>query len=48
MPLASPLAETFCEPDEIYFPRAWGVTAKDSALPDSRVAGVAHALRRRK
>jgi hypothetical protein len=30
------------------FRRAWGMTAKDAALPDSRVAGVAHALRRRK
>jgi len=28
--------------------RAWGMTAKGQALPDSRIAGVAHALRRRK
>jgi len=48
MPLASPMAETFSELNEFYLRRAWGMTAKDSALPDSRVAGVAHALRRRK
>jgi hypothetical protein len=46
MPLASPLAETFVEPNQFYFRRAWGMTAKVSALPDSRIAGVAHALRR--
>ena len=40
-------AEPAFEPDEFYFRRAWGMTAKASALPDSRVAGVAHALRRR-
>jgi hypothetical protein len=40
MPLASPIAETFFEPDQFYFRRAWGMTAKDSALPDSRLAGV--------
>jgi len=32
----------------VYLRRAWGMTAKAAALPDSRVAGVAHALRRRK
>jgi hypothetical protein len=48
MPLASPIAETFFEPDLFYFRRAWGMTAKISALPDSRLAGVAHALHRRK
>ena len=36
MPLASPLAETFFEPNQFYFRRAWGMTAKVSALPDSR------------
>ncbi len=41
-------AQTFFELYEFYFRRAWGMTAKVSALPDSRVAGVAHALRRRK
>jgi hypothetical protein len=41
-------AQTFFELYEFYFRRAWGMTAKASALPDSRVAGVAHALRRRK
>jgi hypothetical protein len=46
MPLASPIAETFFELNQFYFRRAWGMTAKVSALPDSRVAGVAHALRR--
>jgi hypothetical protein len=46
MPLASPLAETFFEPNQFYFRRAWGMTAKASALPDSRLAGVPHALRR--
>jgi len=46
MSLASPHAETAFELYEFYFRRAWGMTAKDSALPDSRVAGVAHALRR--
>jgi hypothetical protein len=39
-------AETFFELYEFYFRRAWGMTAKVSALPDSRLAGVAHALRR--
>jgi len=39
-------AETSFELNEFYFWRAWGMTAKDAALPDSRVAGVAHALRR--
>jgi len=48
MPLASPIAETFFELTTVFFRRAWGMTAKVSALPDSRVAGVAHALRRRK
>ena len=48
MPLASPLAETFFELTTVFFRRAWDMTAKVSALPDSRVAGVAHALRRRK
>ena len=48
MSLASPPAETFFEPDKFYFRRAWGMTAKDAALPDSRLAGVTHALRRRK
>ena len=28
------------ELNQFYFRRAWGMTAKDSALPDSRVAGV--------
>jgi hypothetical protein len=41
-------AEPFFDLNEFYFWRAWGMTAKVSALPDSRVAGVAHALRRRK
>ena len=41
-------AETFFELTTVFFRRAWGMTAKISALPDSRVAGVAHALRRRK
>jgi hypothetical protein len=36
MPLASPMAETFFELNQFYFWRAWGMTAKDSALPDSR------------
>jgi type IV secretory pathway protease TraF len=48
MSLASPPAQTFFEPDKFYLRRAWGMTAKVSAIPDSRVAGVAHALRRRK
>jgi hypothetical protein len=48
MPLASPMAETFFELNQFYLRRAWGMTAKDAALPDSRVAGVTHALRRRK
>ena len=48
MPLASLLAETFFEPDQFYFRRAWDMTAKVAALPDSRLAGMAHALRRRK
>jgi hypothetical protein len=34
------IAETFFEHTPVYFRRAWGMTAKDSALPDSRVAGV--------
>ena len=33
MPLASPMAETFFELNQFYFRRAWGMTAKDSALP---------------
>ncbi|MES1180519.1 MAG: hypothetical protein ABUL66_01510 [Verrucomicrobiota bacterium] len=41
-------AETFYEVTPVYFRRAWGMTAKDAALPDSWVAGVAHAFRRRK
>ena len=41
-------AETFFELNQFYFRRAWGMTAKDWALPDSPVAGVTHALRRRK
>jgi hypothetical protein len=41
------LAETFFELTPVFSRRAWGMTAKDSALPDSRVAGVSHALRRR-
>ena len=36
------------ELNQFYFRRAWGMTAKVSALPDSRVAGVPHALRRGK
>jgi len=44
--LASPPAETAFEHYEFYFLRAWGMTAKVSALPDSRIAGVTHALRR--
>ena len=36
------------ELNQFYFRRAGGMTAKVAALPDSRVAGVAHALRRRK
>jgi len=48
MSLASPIAETFFEPATVFFRRAWGMTAKVSALLDSRLAGVAHALRRRK
>lgn len=42
----TPLTETFFELNPVYLRRAWGMTAKASALPDSRVAGVAHALRR--
>ena len=41
-------AESLYELNPVYFRRAWGMTAKVEALPDSRVAGVAHALRRRK
>jgi len=48
MPLASPHAEPFFELTTLFFRRAWGMTAKVSALPDSRVAGVPHALRRGK
>jgi len=40
------MAETFFELNQFYFRRAWGMTVKVSALPDSRLAGVAHALRR--
>jgi hypothetical protein len=47
MPLASPIAETFFELNTVFFRRAWGMTAKVSALPNSRLAGVTHALRRR-
>jgi hypothetical protein len=47
MPLASPIAEPFFELTTVFFRRAWDMTAKVWALPDSRVAGVAHALRRR-
>jgi hypothetical protein len=36
MPLASFLAETFLELNSVFFRRAWGMTAKASALPDSR------------
>jgi hypothetical protein len=36
MSLASPIAETVFELNEFYFRRAWGMTAKVSALPDSR------------
>jgi hypothetical protein len=46
MPLASQLAQTFFELNQFYFRRAWGMTAKVAALPDSRVAGVPQALRR--
>jgi len=41
-------AETFFELNPVYFRRAWGMTAKAEALPDSQVAGVTHALHRRK
>ena len=41
-------AESLYELNPVYFRRAWGMTAKVEALPDRRVAGVAHALRRRK
>ena len=41
-------AETFFELNPVYLRRAWGMTAKVLALPDSRVAGGPHALRRRK
>jgi len=41
-------AETFFELNQLYLRRAWGMTTKAEALPDSPVAGVAHALRRRK
>jgi hypothetical protein len=40
MPLASPPAEPCFELNEVYFRRAWGMTAKAQALPDSRIAGV--------
>jgi hypothetical protein len=40
MPLASPPAEPCFELNEVYFRRAWGMTAKDGALPVSPVAGV--------
>ena len=46
MPLASPHAQPFFELTTGFSRRAWGMTAKVSALPDSRVAGVAHALLR--
>jgi hypothetical protein len=46
MPLASPIAQTFFELTSVFSQRAWGMTAKVSALPDSRLAGVTHALRR--
>jgi hypothetical protein len=39
-------AQTFFELTTVYFRRAWGMTAKAGALPDSRIAGVTHALRR--
>jgi hypothetical protein len=39
-------AETAFELTSVFPQRAWGMTAKVSALPDSRVAGVTHALRR--
>ena len=42
------IAETFFELTTVFFRRAWGMTAKVSALSDSRLAGVTHALRRRK
>ena len=48
MPLASPIVEPGFELKPVFFRRAWGMTAKVSALPDSRVAGVTHALRRGK
>jgi hypothetical protein len=48
MPLASPIAEPGFELKPLFFRRAWGMTAKASALPNSRVAGETHALRRRK
>jgi len=41
-------AETFFELNQFYFRRAGEMTVKDAALPDSRVAGVTTALRRRK
>jgi len=37
MSLASPLAEPSFEPNQFYFRCAWGMTAKVSALPDSRL-----------
>ena len=40
MPLASPPAQPCFELNEVYFRRAWGMTAKAHALPDSGVAGV--------
>jgi hypothetical protein len=36
MPLTSPIAETFFELTPVFFRRAWGMTEKVSALPDSR------------
>ena len=35
MPLASPPAEPCFELNEVYFRRAWGMTAKDGAFSDS-------------
>jgi hypothetical protein len=46
--VASQLAEVFFELNQFHFRRAWDMTAKISALPGSRLAGVAHALCRRK
>ena len=39
MPLASPMAETFSELNQFCLRRAWGMTAKDSALPDMAQGG---------